>query len=134
MFLDEIQECPRAITALKLFCEQTPHVPIVAAGSLLGVALSRDAQTRGSEAFNRVSWPVGKVSYLDLHPLTFGEFVRAVETPQFAQLVESGPFEMLDSLNERMTSLLAQYLYVGGMPEAVQTYVDTRDLTAVRTV
>lgn len=134
VFLDEIQECPRAITALKLFCEQTPHVPIVAAGSLLGVALSRDAQTRGSEAFNRVSWPVGKVSYLDLHPLTFGEFVRAVETPQLAQLVESGPFEMLDSLNERMTSLLAQYLYVGGMPEAVQTYVDTRDLTAVRTV
>lgn len=134
VFLDEIQECPRAITALKLFCEQMPHIPVVAAGSLLGVALNRSARAGSDETSGNVSWPVGKVSYLDLYPFTFGEFVRAVETPQLAQLVENGPFEMLDSLSERMTSLLAQYLYIGGMPEAVQTYVDTRDLTAVRTV
>ena len=80
VFLDEIQECPRAITALKMFCEQRPDVPVVAAGSLLGVALSRKRGRDGTGT----SWPVGKVDYLDLHPLSFDEFVREVGNPALA--------------------------------------------------
>ena len=128
VFLDEIQECPRAITALKLFCEQRPDVPIIAAGSLLGVALSRNANSKVP-----VSWPVGKVSYLDLSPLSFSEYVQAVDAPLF-KLLSSGDFELIDSLQERFTDLLRTYLFVGGMPEVVQRYIDTGDYVQVRSV
>lgn len=128
VFLDEIQECPRAITALKLFCEQRPDVPIIAAGSLLGVALNRK---NGSD--RPASWPVGKVSYLDLYPLSFAEYVQAVDASLF-KLLESGDFELIDSLSERFTDLLRTYLFVGGMPEVIQRYMDTGDYVQVRNV
>ena len=83
VFLDEIQECPRAITALKMFCEQRPDVPVVAAGSLLGVALNRERKKDG----DGTSWPVGKVDYLDLHPLSFDEFVREIGNSALADAV-----------------------------------------------
>ena len=134
VFLDEIQECPRAITALKLFYEQMPQIPIVAAGSLLGVALNRDSSRDYKEEPQAVSWPVGKVNYLDLYPLTFAEFVRAVSTPQLADLVERGPCDLLDVFGEQLESLLAQYLLVGGMPEVVRTFADSSDLHAARAV
>ncbi len=134
VFLDEIQECPRAISALKLFNEQTPHVPIIAAGSLLGVALNRNETHGLSGTDHRASWPVGKVNYLDLYPLTFGEFVRAVATPQLADLVENASHEMRDALEEEMRSLLSQYMYVGGMPEAVQSYASDHSFADVRRI
>lgn len=133
VFLDEIQECPRAITALKLFHEQVPGIPIIAAGSLLGVALSR-GQGESGKAQGRVSWPVGKVSYLDLYPLTFDEFVCATATPQLAELVRSGAPDMLDALSEQLTALLKQYLFVGGMPEVVKSFAKSNDLNAARRV
>lgn len=129
VFLDEIQECPRAITSLKMFREQRPDIPIIAAGSLLGVALNR-AQPGGGSA----SWPVGKVSYLDLHPLTFDEFVRATAGDQLANSIKSGDMELVSLLSERLSDLLKTYFFVGGMPEAVEKFIQTRDLTAVRTI
>lgn len=130
VFLDEIQECPRAITSLKLFRERTPHIPVIAAGSLLGVALNRKRKEQDQPA----SWPVGKVGYLDLHPMTFAEYVAATANASLADIVAQGDVELMDSLSERMVELLKTYLYVGGMPEAVQTYVDTKDFAAVRKV
>lgn len=89
VFLDEIQECPRAIASLKQFCEDRPDVPVIAAGSLLGVAMNRSATSRNAQ--ERVSWPVGKVDYLDMHPMTFREFVSAVGQPRLAQLLRRTP-------------------------------------------
>ena len=134
VFLDEIQECPRAITALKLFQEQRPEIPVVAAGSLLGVALNRERGRGSGFAGQGASWPVGKVSYLDLHPLTLDEFARAVGTPQLADLIGQGDFELMDALGERLLGLLREYLFVGGMPEAVRVYAETRNLAAARNI
>ncbi|ACV21431.1 Uncharacterised protein [Slackia heliotrinireducens] len=128
VFLDEIQECPRAITALKLFCEQTPGIPIVAAGSLLGVALNR---RRDGE--QPASWPVGKVSYLDLFPMTFDEFVVAAN-PQLAEVLEEDDPTLADMVSERLTELLKTYMFVGGMPEAVAAFMETNDPSAARRV
>lgn len=130
VFFDEIQECPRALTSLKFFCEQCPHIPVIAAGSLLGVALNRgqNMRTQGT------SWPVGKVDYLDLYPLTFDEFVRARENDALADLVFHGEADMIDAFSERLTDLLKTYFFVGGMPEVVQEYLDTGDFSAARAV
>lgn len=128
VFLDEVQECPRAITALKMFCEQTPQVPVVAAGSLLGVALNR------TDNGERASWPVGKVDYLDMHPMTFKEFLVAVGQEQLAALISPDAFPLTDALAERYNDMLRQYLFIGGMPEAVQAYKDTGLLASARAV
>ena len=128
VFLDEIQECPRAIAALKLFCEQTPGIPIVAAGSMLGVALNR----RGSHE-QPISWPVGKVSYLNLFPMTFDEFLVAAN-PQLAGILEEDNPTLADMVSERLTELLKTYMFVGGMPEAVAVFLQTGDPAAARKV
>lgn len=130
VFLDEIQECPRAITALKMFCEQRPDVPVVAAGSLLGVAISRE---RGKDGAG-TSWPVGKVDHLDLHPLSFDEFVREVGNPALADALTQGDADLISVFSERLTDLLRAYYYVGGMPEAVSRYSETGDFAAARAV
>lgn len=130
LFFDEIQECPRAITSLKMFCEQRPDIPIIAAGSLLGVALNRGQKNDGTSA----SWPVGKVSYLDLHPLTFDEFVREISGDQLADILLEGDAQLIGMFHERLSDLLKTYLFVGGMPEAVALYSSTRDFQAVRNV
>lgn len=127
VFLDEIQECPEAIAALKLFCEKRPDVPVVAAGSLLGVAL-RDRSGEG------VSWPVGKVEYLDMHPLTFFEFLAATGHRQYVDLIRQGAFDILNPLGDELERLLRSYCYVGGMPEAVQWFVDSGDYARARKV
>ena len=116
VFLDEIQECPRAITALKLFQEQLPHIPVVAAGSLLGVALNRKGHDTQKET--SASWPVGKVSYLDMHPMTFPEFVAATEGDSLASSLDGKDTSLSSAFSERLTDLLRTYLFVGGMPEA----------------
>ena len=121
--LDEIQECPRAITSLKLFCEQRPEVPIVAAGSLLGVAMHEGA-----------SFPVGKVDYLRLHPLTFDEFLLACGNQSLYDLLHSGDASLMDAFAERFTDELRRYYFVGGMPEAVGAYVREGTLAAARGV
>ena len=114
VFLDEIQECPRAIASLKQFCEDRPDVPVIAAGSLLGVAMNRSATSRNAQ--ERVSWPVGKVDYLDMHPMTFREFVSAVGQPRLAQLLRADSLELACAMGEKYDDLLRLYLYTGGMP------------------
>lgn len=124
IILDEIQECEKALTALKFFSEQAPQYHIIAAGSLLGVALRH----------KKMSFPVGQVDFLELHPLSFFEFLDAVGEGMLAELLRSAPPESTAPFRERLTELLRQYLFVGGMPEAVARFAETRDYAAAREV
>jgi len=123
IIFDEIQEAPKALASLKYFYENAPQYAIVAAGSLLGVALHQGT-----------SFPVGKVDFMQLYPLDFYEFVCAMGEIQLAQLLVSNDYEMINAYSSRYIELLKKYYYIGGMPEVVQTYVDTDDFYEVRDV
>lgn len=123
LILDEIQEVPQALTALKYFYEDMPKYHIVAAGSLLGVALHAGT-----------SFPVGKVDFLTLYPLTFKEFLEGTGEAALAGLLESRDFVTITAFASKLADLLRYYYYIGGMPEAVQTWIDTKDLNEVRDV
>lgn len=105
--------------------------PVLVAGSLLGVALNRGADADGQGG---VSWPVGKVDYLDLYPMTFLEFFDAMGEEGLANLVRGGSFDLVSAMGEKYEDLLRIYLYVGGMPEAVARYVGTSSLKEARAV
>lgn len=121
--LDEVQECPKALTSLKYFCENAPELAVVAAGSLLSITFHEGT-----------GYPVGKVDMLDLHPLSFREFLDATGNPMLREVVDSGDKQLLGSLVAKFRELLKQYYFVGGMPEAVATFVESADLSAVRAV
>ena len=119
---DEIQECPRAIMALKAFAEQMPQLPLIAAGSLLGVALHAG-----------VSFPVGKVDLLMMYPMTFYEYLLATDE-SLAPVLNNRDYKLMDTFADRFIGALKSYYFVGGMPEAVQTFKDTGDYGQVRNV
>ena len=121
--LDEIQEVPLAITALKYFCEEARQYHIIVAGSLLGVSL------HGGTGF-----PVGKVDRLKMYPMTFSEFIEASGKVYLLELLESHRWEEISSLSVTYTDLLRQYYYVGGMPEVVDSYFLNYDLKEVRSI
>lgn len=123
IIFDEIQECPRAITSLKYFNEDAPEYDIIAAGSLLGVA-----------HHSGTGFPVGKVEFLRLYPLSFTEFLDAMGKEQYVELIEKQDFEMIKNFSNKFEDLLKQYCYIGGMPEVVQTFVNNRDFNQVRTI
>lgn len=123
IIFDEVQEVPRALKALKYFCEQAPQYHIMAAGSLLGIALHEGT-----------SFPVGKVDFLDLYPMTFREFLLACGQERFVQLMEQHDYAMMGNFRTELIDYLKYYYYVGGMPEAVQEYVQEKDFRAVREV
>ena len=139
LVLDEIQESPSALSSLKFFNEDMPELAVAAAGSLLGLAVGRAAEKRpasdeGNPNEPRGSFPVGKVNILEVYPMDFPEFVRAVGKNRLADILESGEPSVSASYAAELTDLLKRYLVVGGMPEAVNTYVDTGSLRAVRDV
>ena len=125
LILDEIQECDRAITAMKYFCENAPEYHIVCAGSLLGIALQK-----------QLSFPVGKVDFLTLYPMSFSEFLRATGGATLADFAEN--FKKGDSLpqiiGEKLATFLRQYYITGGMPEVVQTWCNTHSTEQVESV
>lgn len=117
IIFDEIQECPVALNSLKYFCEQTPEYHIAAAGSLLGITLS------GQHGF-----PVGKVNFLDLYPFSFDEFLNAIDK-ELAEYVNklSSLSPLPDAIAERLERHFRDYLAIGGMPEAIDSWKSTRD-------
>lgn len=123
LIFDEVQEVPRALTSLKYFNEDAPQYQIVCAGSLLGVALHQGT-----------SFPVGKVEFLDLYPLSFFEFMMAMDKERYVELLRKGDFDMATAFKQDYIELLKHYYYVGGMPEAVQTFADNRDFNEVRDI
>ncbi len=122
IILDEIQESERALNSLKYLREHAPQYHIVAAGSLLGVALRK----------RRMSFPVGQVEFYHLHPLGFCEFLEAIGQPRLAAHLLDLRASLIDSLSETYERHLKQYLCVGGMPGAVAVYVDSGDMAAVQ--
>lgn len=121
IIFDEIQENPRAIAALKYFCENAPEYAIVAAGSLLGVAIHKGTL-----------FPVGKVDTLELHPLCFREFLEAVGEEGLAKLIKSSDYEMMSTFRTKYTDWLKKYYFIGGMPEVVSSFIENRDFAEVR--
>jgi predicted AAA+ superfamily ATPase len=123
IIFDEVQEVPQALTSLKYFNEDAPQYRIVCAGSLLGVALHRGT-----------SFPVGKVEFLDLYPLSFTEFMRAMGKDRFVGLLDEGDFSMATAFKQEYIDMLKHYYYVGGMPEAVLHFAENRDFNEVREI
>ena len=123
IILDEIQETPKALKALKYFYENANQYHIVSAGSLLGVAIHEGT-----------SFPVGKVDFLDLAPLSFFEFLEALGEENLLQLLKENDFDMIGVFNSKLKEFLKLYYYVGGMPEAVSSYAPNKDLKEVRKI
>ena len=123
LIFDEVQEVPRALAALKYFCEDAPQYHIVCAGSLLGIALHRGT-----------SFPVGKVDFLKLYPVSFQEFLMAIGKQQFSELLDQQDFSMITSFRETYADALKQYYFVGGMPEAVESFAENQDFNEVRQI
>ena len=123
IIFDEIQETPNALKALKYFCENANEYHIVAAGSLLGVSMHQGT-----------SFPVGKVNFIDLTPLSFFEFLKALGEEELLKLLQQKDFQMINLFNEKYKNYLKLYFYIGGMPEVVKSYVEDKDLNEVRKI
>lgn len=123
LIFDEVQEVPRALASLKYFYENAPQYHIVCAGSLLGIALHQGT-----------SFPVGKVDFLKLYPLSFSEFLMATGNERFAELLKNQDYEMIRSFKQTYIDILKHYYFVGGMPEAVQSFAESKDFNEVRAI
>ena len=121
--LDEIQEIPLALTSLKYFCEEAPQYHIAVAGSLLGLAIH-----------SGTGFPVGKVDRLSLYPLSFNEFLKAMKKDILLEMIRSKNWEETNPLANQLIELLRQYYFTGGFPSAVQEYIETQDIKAVRAI
>ena len=124
---DEVQLCEQAVTSLKYFCEEAPEYHVIAAGSLLGVAVNR----------KKFAFPVGKVDRYTMYPMNMEEFLIALGEQEFVERIKTCFAErspMPAALHEAGLKLYRQYLVIGGMPEAVARYVETKDYTQVRHV
>lgn len=123
IIFDELQEAPRGITALKYFAEKAPRYHIIAAGSLLGIAMHKND-----------SFPVGKVDFLSLYPLSFFEFLDAIGESKMVDLLMSKEWQMITMFRTKFEERLRQYYYVGGMPAAVASFAADNNLGKVRTI
>lgn len=123
LFFDEIQHARRGLLALKYFKEKAPQYHVVAAGSLLGVIDHKDD-----------SFPVGKVSFLNVYPLSYEEFLEALGREDLVKMLHSQDWVLINAFGNKYMELLRQYYYVGGMPEAVKTFVEEKDYQSVRKV
>lgn len=123
IIFDEIQEVPRALSSLKYFCENAPEYAVIAAGSQMGVALHKGT-----------SFPVGKVDLMTLYPFSFIEFLMATKNEQLASVLETRDWSLITSLKSKFIFRMKEYFYVGGMPLAIQTFIDSQDWAEVRKV
>lgn len=123
IIFDEVQENPKALTSLKYFCEQAPEYNIVCAGSLLGIALHEGT-----------SFPVGKVDFLHLFPLTFREFLLALNEDKLSNLLAEQNWNAITLLRDQYISLLKQYYIIGGMPEVVNSFAQSNDYSTVNSI
>lgn len=121
LLFDEVQAAPRVVEALKYFCEDAPEYSVIAAGSLLGVSVHEG-----------VSFPVGKVQELYLHPMSFREFLLAMGEEKLSKYVEEPRKDEVREFAEEYREYLKQYMCVGGMPEVVARYAEERDMSVVR--
>ena len=123
LIFDEVQEVPRALSSLKYFYEDVPQYHIICAGSMLGIALH-----------GGTSFPVGKVDFLTLYPLSFKEFLAATTGERFSELLDEQDYQMITPFKQTYIDALKQYYFVGGMPEAVESFIEEKDFIEVRKI
>lgn len=123
IIFDEVQEIPEVLTSLKYFCEDAPEYYVAVAGSLLGLSIH-----------SGTGFPVGKVEVLHLSPMSFSEFVLAKKGETLFKILTESPLEELKSLHSTFVELLREYYFVGGMPEAVNAFVNERPLSEIRMI
>lgn len=123
IILDEIQDTPKVLESLKYFCEEAPEYHVIAAGSLLGVAIHEG-----------VSYPVGKVDILDLYPLSFREFLCAMGEKPLSDTLETKDYTLIDNFSDKYLFWLKNYYYIGGMPAVVEAFRIQKDYTEVRQI
>jgi len=123
LIFDEVQEVPRALSSLKYFYENAPQYHIICAGSLLGIALH-----------GGTSFPVGKVDFLKLYPLSFREFLMATGKERFTELLDKQDYEMIIFFKQTYIDALKHYYFVGGMPEVVQRFAENKDFNEAREI
>ena len=125
LFFDEIQVAPTVLTSLKYFQEQAPQYHIIAAGSLLGISVGKET-----------SFPVGKVNFLTLYPMSFNEYLLALGEDLLVDMLEKikNPVPFADAIHSKLLDRLKMYLYLGGMPEVIQDYIDNKDIASVRLI
>ena len=123
IIFDEIQENPKAIASLKYFCENAREYAVIAAGSLLGVAIHKG-----------ISFPVGKVETMNLYPLNFREFLSAVGQEALTDLLDREEYAMMGLFRDKYIDWLKKYYYIGGMPEVVDSFVQNKDFAEVRRI
>ena len=123
IIFDEIQICQRALTSLKYFCEQAPEYHVIAAGSLLGVSVGKNT-----------GFPVGKVNFLALYPMSFFEYLESMDAVLLQEHLEnkSDLAPLPDALHNRLMEALRYYLFLGGMPAVVDSYAKNRDVQEAR--
>jgi predicted AAA+ superfamily ATPase len=121
IIFDEIQSAEKGITTLKYFCENAPEYHLVAAGSLLGMGLNPN-----------ISFPVGKVNFLDLRPMSFTEFLSAINEDSLAEIIKKQDWDIISIFHQKLTDYLRFYLFTGGMPEVVKVFAETRNWELVR--
>ena len=121
ILFDEIQEAPRGITSLKYFYEKAPQYHIIAAGSLLGISMHKNT-----------SFPVGKVEFMNLYPLSFTEFLDAAGEQNFTKLLQQKDWDMIALFHSKLQEYLRQYFFIGGMPEIVSSFLTYKDFAKVR--
>jgi uncharacterized protein len=123
LIFDEIQEAEKGLTSLKYFYEQVPEYYIIAAGSLLGFSLQKNN-----------SFPVGKVDFMKMYPMSFFEFLENIGENLLKEHLEAKNWQIMDTFHEKLIDLLKYYYFIGGMPEAVATYIEYGDLNTVRAI
>jgi predicted AAA+ superfamily ATPase len=123
LILDEIQEAKGGLTALKYFNEELSELHLIGAGSLLGIALKQ-----------QTSFPVGQVEFLNLYPLNFGEFLKASGNVNLLELLKEKDWSLIETFKTKYIHLLTQYYYVGGMPEAVKSFIEEEDYQKIRSI
>ena len=136
LIFDEIQECPNLISALKYFCQEYREIPIIATGSMVRIKIQRESQKRDSKESDKFLFPVGKIDQLTVYPMTFDEFLMNYNSVLYDTIKkaynEKTPLET--KIHEMAMEQLYKYLLVGGMPEAVDTYLTTNNLLQSREV
>ena len=123
IILDEIQSCPSAVTALKYFCEEAREYHVIAAGSQVGIS-----------ELSGTGFPVGKVNRQYLYPMSFSEFLDATGNQPLLQLLQARDWKMVEAFHDKITDLLRYYYFIGGMPEAVASFVTHQNFQRVRTI
>lgn len=123
IFFDEIQISEKALTSLKYFCEEAPEYHIIGAGSLLGVTIGKET-----------SFPVGKVNFLKMYPMSFKEYLTAIGEELLLEEMANIKNSLLEPLHNKLLTHFKMYLYIGGMPEPLQNYLLNKDIEAVRKI